>query len=86
MENKNDVNQSDRIRIIETVQTPLGFFTLSVLVVEVILGITANFSQELERNYLIISMVALIFFACCNCGRFCVFQARGIKGKTPNCT
>ena len=52
MEDKNNVNQSERVRIIETVQTPLGFFTLTVLIVEVILGITTNFSQGLERNYL----------------------------------
>ena len=38
MENKGNGNQSNRVSIIETVQTPLGFFTLTVLVVEVILG------------------------------------------------
>jgi len=81
MENKNDVNQSDRIRIIETVQTPLGFFTLSVLVVEVILGITANFSQELERNYLIISMVALIFLLVVIVAGFAYFRPEALRGK-----
>src|SRR6266511_242247 len=42
MENKNNKVQSTRIRIIETVQTPLGFFTLTVLVVEVILGLALH--------------------------------------------
>ena len=83
MENKNHVNQSDRIRIIETVQTPLGFFTLTVLIVEVILGITANFSQELERNYLITSMVALIFLLVVIVAGFAYFRPEALRGKRP---
>lgn len=83
MENKNSVNQSDRIRIIETVQTPLGFFTLTVLIVEVILGITTNFSQGLERNYLIISMIALIFLLVLIVAGFAYFRPEALKGKRP---
>jgi hypothetical protein len=46
MTNENSTDkQKSRANIIQTVQTPLGFFALVVLVVEVIFGITANFSQ-----------------------------------------
>lgn len=83
MEDKNEVSQSNRIRIIETIQTPLGFFTLTVLVVEVILGITANFSQERERTYLIISMVALIFLLVLIVAGFAYFRPEALKGKRP---
>ncbi len=84
MENKNELSQSNRVRIIETVQTPLGFFTLTVLVVEVILGITANFSQERERTYLIISMVALIFFLILIVAGFAYLRPEALKGERPN--
>jgi hypothetical protein len=83
MENKNNVVQSDRVRIIETVQTPLGFFTLTVLIVEVILGITTNFSQGPERNYLIISMVALIFLLVVIVAAFAYLRPEALKGKRP---
>lgn len=46
---------SPRINIIKTVQTPLGFFSLAVLVVvEAILGVTANLTQGADRTYLIV--------------------------------
>lgn len=83
MEDKNNVNQSDRVRIIETVQTPLGFFTLTVLIVEVILGITTNFSQGLERNYLIIGMIALIFLLIVIVTGFAYFRPEALRGKRP---
>jgi hypothetical protein len=83
MENKSNENQSGRVHIIETVQTPLGFFTLTVLIVEVILGITTNFSQGSERNYLIISMVALIFLLIFIVAGFAYFRPEALRGKRP---
>ena len=50
----------NRAQIIETVQTPLGFFVLVVLVVEVILGIVAGFSEPTAQTISIYGMLALI--------------------------
>src|SRR5450830_476900 len=61
MENKSNSNQSNRVSIIETVQTPLGFFTLAVLIVEAILGVSANLSQGSDRSNLFVWMIVLIF-------------------------
>ncbi len=83
MENNNIRSQSNRVSIIETVQTPLGFFTLTVLVVEVILGITSNFSQGSDRSYLIISMVGLIFLLVAIVAGFAFFRPEALKGKRP---
>jgi hypothetical protein len=51
-----------RGNIIQMVQTPLGFFTLVVLIVEVIFGIIATFSQGTDRTYLVVGMICLMFF------------------------
>jgi hypothetical protein len=49
------------VTIIQTVKTPLGFFTLVVLFTEVIFGIITGFSEGTDRAYLIWSMIGLIF-------------------------
>jgi hypothetical protein len=53
--------ESGRVSIIQAVQTPLGFFTLTVLVVEVILGLLANRASGFDFTVLVISMIALLF-------------------------
>jgi len=50
----------DRISIIRTVQTPLGFFVLVVLVVKTILGIVAGLSEGMDRTIIIIGMLVII--------------------------
>ena len=75
--------KNNRVRIIETVQKPLGFFTLTVLVVEVIFGITANISQGTERAYLITIMVALIFLLVFIVGYLAYFRPEALSGKRP---
>ena len=50
-----------RVSIIQAVQTPLGFFVLVVLVVEVIFGIITGLSEGSLRTILAIAMVTLIF-------------------------
>lgn len=50
----------NRAQIIETVQTPLGFFVLVVLVVEAILGIVAGFSEPAAQTVTVYGMLALI--------------------------
>ena len=84
MEKKSDGDQSNRASIIETVQTPLGFFTLTVLVVEAILGVVANFSQGSDRSYLIVSMIILIFVLVAIVAGFAFFRPEALKGKRPS--
>ena len=83
MKNKGNSSQSNRVSIIETVQTPLGFFTLTVLVVELILGIAANFSQGSDRSYLIVSMIALIFLLVTIVAGFAFFRPEALSGRRP---
>lgn len=83
MENKGNSSPPNRVSIIETVQTPLGFFTLTVLVVEAILGISANFSQGSDRSYLIVSMIALIFLLVAIVAGFAFFRPEALIGKRP---
>jgi hypothetical protein len=47
--------------IIQTVKTPLGFFSLVILAAATIFGITANLSQGSDRTYLIVGTIILIF-------------------------
>src|SRR3989344_5850575 len=42
---------ADRKNIISAINTPLGFFALSLLIVEGFLGIVLIFSQSLEKPY-----------------------------------
>jgi hypothetical protein len=83
MESKGNSRQLNRVNIIETVQTPLGFFTLTVLVVEVILGIAAHFSQGSDRSCLIVSMIALIFLLVTIVAGFAFFRPEALRGKRP---
>lgn len=83
MESKVNSSQSNRVNIIKTVQTPLGFFTLTVLVVEIVLGIAANFSQGLDRSYLLVSMIALIFLLVALVAGFAFFRPEALSGRRP---
>lgn len=53
-------SSKSRIEIINTVQTPLGFFVLVVLVVEGVLGVLTKFSDGGDRTLLIIGMLVVI--------------------------
>lgn len=59
--NDSSKDENDRINIIQTVKTPLGFFVLVVLVVEAIFGIIAATTSGDERMYIITFMFILIF-------------------------
>jgi hypothetical protein len=50
-----------RTSIIQSVKTPLGFFTLVVLITEVILGVLAQKASGGDFTILVISMIALMF-------------------------
>lgn len=77
-------NITTRLNLVQTVKTPLGFFTLVVLVVEAILGVTANFSQGIDRTYLIIGMLFLIFSLIIIVSIFAFFRPEALSGKRPN--
>lgn len=53
--------QEKRSEIIKTVQTPLGFFVLVVLIAELSFGVLSSIFSGPERMYLIWSMIILIF-------------------------
>jgi hypothetical protein len=54
-------NAESRISIIEAIKTPLAFFTLVVLVVEAIMGLTIGITSGLDKSMLIVGMISLIF-------------------------
>ena len=71
-----------RAKLVETVQTPLGFFSLVVLVVEVVLGISANLSSGRDRTYLILGMLGLIFLLVLIVTVMAFFRPSSLYGKT----
>ena len=83
MKQRKSNTRSNRLGVIQTVKTPLGFFTLAVLVVEVILGISANFSQGTDRTYLIIGMLGLIFLLVIIVAGLAIFRPEALSGKRP---
>ena len=60
MPSNSNESRSRWISIIQNVKTPLGFFTLVILVTEVLFGMIASFSEGTDRTYLIGSMIVLI--------------------------
>src|SRR5260370_25686988 len=68
---------ADRVGIIQAIQTPLGFFVLVVLVVEVVFGIVAGLRAGSDRTYLIIGMIALMFFVVAIV-RFLAYSGKGL--------
>lgn len=68
-----------RIGVIGAVQTPLGFFTLVVLVVEGILGSVAAFSGT-ERSTALYGMLAIIGALIIVVAGFAVFRPEALSG------
>jgi 8-oxo-dGTP pyrophosphatase MutT (NUDIX family) len=83
MNEKNEAKDGNRVNIIQAVETPLGFFVLVVLVVEVILGVTANFSEGNDRTYLIVGMLILIFILVLVVSLLSFFRPEALVGKRP---
>src|SRR5712692_9381528 len=78
---KTTLEKDSRVSIINTVQTPLGFFVLVVLIVEAILGITATFSSGNDKTFLIGGMLALIFLLVLIVSGMAVFRPPSLYGK-----
>lgn len=85
MVSKDDNNnpKPDRIGIIQTVQTPLGFFTLIVLIVEVILWRALDLIQGSTRIYIIIVMIAVICLLVAIVAVFAFYRPEALRGKRP---
>jgi|GEM_PF-3480143 len=80
---KTPLEKGSRVSIINTVQTPLGFFVLVVLIVEAILGITASSSSGNDKTFLIGGMLALIFLLVLIVSGMAVFKPPSLYGKAP---
>lgn len=69
--------------IIEAVKTPLGFYSLSILVAEAILGATAGFTSGLDRTVLVVgmlgSLVSLIFLV----AGISIWRPAALYGQAP---
>lgn len=76
-----EADKDSKVSIITAVRTPLGFFVLVVLVVEVILGITANLSIGSDRSYLIIGMLTLIFMLVLIVAGMAIYRPSALYGK-----
>ncbi len=72
---------TNRLNIIESVKTPIGFFVFVVLVVEAIFGLALNNSEGSERAILIISMIALICTLVAIVVVLAVFLPEALKGE-----
>ncbi len=72
---------TNRLNIIESVKTPIGFFVFVVLVVEAIFGLALNNSEGSERTILIISMIGLIFALVVIVVALAVFRPEALKGE-----
>src|SRR3990172_9089788 len=83
MTENQQANSLTRASVIQSVRTPLGFFTLAVLVVEAILGLTAYFSQGQDRTYLIVGMLVLIFLLVVIVAGMAVFRPEALSGVRP---
>ncbi|MFC2152829.1 hypothetical protein ACFLSE_09925 [Bacteroidota bacterium] len=81
---KNKSENNNRVSLIQTVQTPLGFFVLVVLIVEAIFGIAASFSEGDDRSRLIIGMLALIFLLVIIVALIAVYQPEALYGVRPS--
>lgn len=79
-------NSDSKVNIINAVKTPLGFFVLVVLIVEVIMGITASFSTGSDKTYLITGMIALIFLLVIIVSGIAIFRPMALYGlpTTPS--
>jgi len=81
-EPKTASEKDSRVSIINSVQTPLGFFVLVVLIVEVILGLTTNFSNGNDKTFLIIGMLALIFLLVLIVSAMALFHPVSLYGRS----
>ena len=81
--NSNQKPAVQRADIIRTVQTPLGFFVLVVLIVEVVFGVIAGLSEGSNRTSLIIGMMSLIFCLVLLVAGMALWRPESLRGRRP---
>ncbi len=75
--------ESSRSEIIDKVKTPLGFFTLIVLIVEVVFGIIASLSSGSDRTYLIIGMILIMLVLIGIVAGLAFLRPEALSGNRP---
>jgi hypothetical protein len=75
---------TDRRAIIEAVRTPLSFFVLVVLVIEVTLAAIVGGGRAPNPTPLIYGMVAALFFMICVVAWFAYYRPEALTGVRPS--
>ena len=70
-----------RVDLISTIQTPLGFFVLAVLIVEAILGVLAIFSNENLKFIIIIIISGIILLLVFLVSGMAIYRPSSLYGK-----
>lgn len=78
--------EDTRVGIIKTVQTPLGFFVLVVLVVEVLLGGVAGLSEGLTPTVTVVGMLVVILALVAVVTFFAYHRPEALSGIRPDKT
>ena len=76
-------SQHGRIGIIKTVQTPLGFFVLVILVVEVVLGALAGKSSGSTLTLIVVGMLIIILALIAVVAYFAYYRPEALVGGRP---
>lgn len=72
-----------RATVIQSVRTPLGFFSLVALIAEAVLGTVAVFIDRPEKTYLVWSMIALVFLLVVLVTILAAFRPEALSGLRP---
>lgn len=81
-EEKSQVS-SNRVGIIRTVQTPLGFFVLVVLVVEAMLGTIAYTSNGQNTTFALLGMVVILALLIAVVAWMAYYRPEALTGRRP---
>jgi len=72
-----------RSAVIDSVRTPLGFFSLIALIAEAVLGTVAIFIERPEKTYLVWSMIVLVFLLVILVALLAYFRPEALSGLRP---
>ncbi len=73
-------NIESKVDIINAIKTPLGFFVLIILIVEVVFGTVSVLSQGTDRTFLIIGMIILISLLIVIVAFMAIFKPKSLYG------
>ncbi len=76
-----DTSNTGKINIIRAVQTPLNFFVLVVLIVEIVLGVILKSLDGNDRTFVVHSMIILIFTLVLIVTLLALFKPTILSGK-----